>query len=123
MSEAQQPLNALPSGYRLQEYELVRVLGFGGFGMTYLALDDNLNKGFAIKEYLPSDLATRTADGSVAHKPNSKSFYIRFWMAWRRCIGLIFCTGTSSPSNIILRDEDDSPMLLDFGVAGDAGGG
>ena len=36
MSEASQPLNALPQGYRLQEYELVRVLGFGDFGMTYL---------------------------------------------------------------------------------------
>ena len=32
MSEASQPLNALPQGYRLQEYELVRVLGFSGFG-------------------------------------------------------------------------------------------
>ena len=66
MSDAQQPLNSLPQGYRLQEYELVRVLGMGGFGMTYLVRDDNLNKGFAVKEYLPSDLATRAADGSVA---------------------------------------------------------
>ena len=72
MSEEQQPLNALPKGHRLQEYELVRVLGVGGFGMTYLALDDNLNKGFAIKEYLPSDLATRTADGSVAPQTELK---------------------------------------------------
>ena len=60
------PHNALPSGYRLQEYELVRVLGVGGFGMTYLGFDHHLDKAVAIKEYLPSDLATRTADGSVA---------------------------------------------------------
>ena len=33
MSDAQQPLNSLPEGHRLQEYELVRVLGVGGFGM------------------------------------------------------------------------------------------
>ena len=66
MSDAQQPLNALPKGHRLQEYELVRVLGMGGFGMTYLGYDHNLDKGVAIKEYLPSDLATRTTDGSVA---------------------------------------------------------
>ena len=38
MSEAQQPFNALPLGHRLQEYELVRVLGVGGFDITYLAL-------------------------------------------------------------------------------------
>ena len=66
MSEASQPLNALPQGYRLQEYELVRVLGFGGFGMTYLGFDHNLDKPVAIKEYLPSDIATRTADHSVS---------------------------------------------------------
>ena len=66
MREASQPLNALPQGYRLQEYELVRVLGFGGFGMTYLGFDHNLDKPVAIKEYLPSDIATRTADRSVA---------------------------------------------------------
>ena len=43
MSEVPQPLHALPQGYRLQEYELVRVLGFGGFGMTYLGFDHNLD--------------------------------------------------------------------------------
>ena len=58
MSEEQQPLHALPQGHRLQEYELVRVLGFGGFGMTYLGFDHNLDKAVAIKEYLPSDIAT-----------------------------------------------------------------
>ena len=72
MSDAQQPLHALPQGHRLQEYELVRVLGFGGFGMTYLGFDHNLDKAVAIKEYLPSDIATRTADRSVA--PQASEF-------------------------------------------------
>ena len=72
MSEAQHPLHALPQGHRLQEYELVRVLGFGGFGMTYLGFDHNLDKAVAIKEYLPSDIATRTADHSVA--PQTSDF-------------------------------------------------
>ena len=72
MSEEQQPLHALPQGHRLQEYELVRVLGFGGFGMTYLGFDHNLDKAVAIKEYLPSDIATRTADHSVA--PQASEF-------------------------------------------------
>ena len=44
MSNAQQPINALTNGYRLQEYERVRVPGFGGFGMTYLGYDHNLDK-------------------------------------------------------------------------------
>ncbi len=68
MNESQHPLNALPQGYRLQEYELVRVLGFGGFGMTYLGFDHNLDKGVAVKEYLPDDIAARTGDNSVVPK-------------------------------------------------------
>ena len=76
MNNAQQPINALPKGYRLQEYELVRVLGFGGFGMTYLGFDDNLNKAVAIKEYLPSDIAVRTSDNSVM--PQASEFQGNF---------------------------------------------
>ena len=72
MNDAQHPLNALPQGYRLQEYELVRVLGQGGFGMTYLGFDHNLDKAVAIKEYLPADIATRTGDNSVA--PQASQF-------------------------------------------------
>ena len=68
MHYAQHPLNALPRGHRLHEYELLRVLGFGGFGMTYLGFDHNLDKAFAIKEYLPDDIATRTRNNSVTPK-------------------------------------------------------
>ena len=64
MSDYEHPY-ALPQGYRLQEYELMRVLGAGGFGITYLGYDDHLDKAVAIKEYLPSDFATRIDDGSV----------------------------------------------------------
>ena len=65
MTDYKHSYNALSQGHRLQEYELVRVLGVGGFGITYLGFDDNLNKAVAIKEYLPSDFATRTADHNV----------------------------------------------------------
>ena len=56
---------ALPASYRLQEYRIERVLGFGGFGITYLATDTNLHKLVAIKEYLPTALAMRTARAAV----------------------------------------------------------
>ena len=61
-------LHALPSGYRIEEYELVRVLGSGGFGITYLGYDHHLDKAVAIKEYLPNDLAVRTENHSVLPK-------------------------------------------------------
>lgn len=61
-------INALPKGYRFEEYELIRVLGSGGFGITYLAFDDNLDLGVAIKEYLPNDLAVRQAGSTIVPK-------------------------------------------------------
>ena len=57
--------NALPAGYALQEYRIEKVLGVGGFGLTYLALDSNLNLRVALKEYLPDDVAARGADQSI----------------------------------------------------------
>lgn len=59
---------ALSEGYRLKEYRIDKVLGQGGFGITYLATDVNLNTRVAIKEYLPEHLAHRTTKGYVAPK-------------------------------------------------------
>ena len=59
---------ALPKGYRLHEHQLGRVLGAGGFGLTYLGWDTSLDKPVAIKEYLPNDLAVRETDHSVMPK-------------------------------------------------------
>ena len=65
MSEAPFYHNALPLDSTLLEYRLKSVLGAGGFGITYLGWDSNLEKHVAIKEYLPGDLAMRALDGSV----------------------------------------------------------
>ena len=51
--------NALPLGTQLAEFEVVRVLGEGGFGVVYLAHDHSLRREVAIKEYMPAALATR----------------------------------------------------------------
>lgn len=55
----------LPEGYRLQDYRIDRVLGEGGFGVTYLATDVILGKQLAIKEYLPVEFAVRGNEYSV----------------------------------------------------------
>ena len=51
--------NALPMATRLDEFELLRVLGEGGFGIVYLAQDHSLRRRVAIKEFMPSALASR----------------------------------------------------------------
>jgi len=58
--------DALAPGTRLDEFEIVRVLGAGGFGIVYLALDHQLRRRVAIKEYLPSTLAGRSSGTAVA---------------------------------------------------------
>ena len=184
MSEEQHPLHALPRGHRLGEYELVRVLGVGGFGMTYLGFDHHLDKAVAIKEYLPSDIAARTADHSVAPQtsgsrgdfqwglerfldeartlarfdhPHIVKVYRFFEAHGTAYIVMEYAEGETllayltrkrtlseaelkallyplldgleevhkadflhrdiKPGNIVLRDTDGSPVLLDFGAA------
>ena len=65
--------DALPAQYLLHWYVLERVLGQGGFGITYLARDSNLDKLVAIKEYLPVDTAARRADDTVSPRGSTQS--------------------------------------------------
>ena len=54
-------LIALPNGTELVgDYRIERVLGAGGFGVTYLADEIALARLVTIKEYFPSDIAART---------------------------------------------------------------
>lgn len=59
----------LPLGTRLRDYAVIDVLGHGGFGVVYLALDMHLNREVAIKEYLPQGLALRLPNAHVGVIP------------------------------------------------------
>lgn len=59
-------LIALPGGTELAgDYKIDRVLGAGGFGVTYLADEIALSRKVSIKEYFPSDFAARDTNGSA----------------------------------------------------------
>ncbi len=58
-SKNRDDINHLPKGYRLRDYEIIRVLGSGGFGVTYLAKHIELETLLAIKEFLPHSIARR----------------------------------------------------------------
>jgi serine/threonine protein kinase len=62
----------LPAGTRLRNYELISVLGHGGFGITYYARDTTLGREVAVKEYLPTTLALR--EGGTKVVPRSTQF-------------------------------------------------
>ena len=183
MSEADHRL-ALPQGTRIRDYGFQRVLGQGGFGITYLCWNMALDVPVAIKEYMPYDLAIRQNDLSVVPQSSQAAFdfgwgldrfsdefkilshfnhpnivrvhqffeahntaYIvmeyvegetlssllerKGTLGYSELTGILyplldvleevhgagFLHRNVNPGNIIIRDEDNSPVLLDFGEA------
>ncbi len=58
-TEAEEAIHMVPGTLFHDRYIIGKVLGFGGFGVTYLAWDGKLEQKVAIKEYLPSEFSTR----------------------------------------------------------------
>lgn len=63
------------------QYLVGKVLGQGGFGITYIALDLNLETKVAIKEYMPDGLVTRTlGETTVTAYSSSKLEHFEYGM-------------------------------------------
>ena len=82
----QNDIHQLPTGTVLKEQYLIgRVLGQGGFGITYLAWDLYLDTPVAVKEYFPKEVVMRecsvstnvsicTTDGETRFRNNKERF-------------------------------------------------
>lgn len=75
----------LPVGWVLkQQYRIEAIIGCGGFGITYLAIDMHMNRRVAVKEFYPNQSVTRTTQsGRVSVIFGQEEFvdhlYKRFW--------------------------------------------
>ena len=66
---------ALPILYRLSgKYDLGKMLGAGGFGITYLARDITDGQLVAVKEFFPSEFCDRAGDGRVIPHRSQEAF-------------------------------------------------
>ncbi len=99
MSTKKRHLNALKAGQKLHWYEIRDILGQGGFGITYLAQDLNLEHEVAIKEYLPVDLAIRTKSGTVS--PVSEEQHERYYWGLGRFLDEARTVGQFKHPNIV----------------------
>ena len=71
LKKGKYPLALIPGTVLDGRYQIGRVLGQGGFGITYIAMDQTTRSRVAIKEYLPTEIAGR-AYGTSALQVYSK---------------------------------------------------
>ena len=58
-------IDSLPKGTKISHYEILEVLGEGGFGIVYKALNLKIDKIVAIKEFMPKDITSRSYNNAT----------------------------------------------------------
>ncbi len=70
---SQDPI-VLPMGTRLNDKIIIgKVMGKGGFGITYLGYDLRIDKTIAVKEYYPNGITYRSSSGTKISIADAKS--------------------------------------------------
>lgn len=73
-AQATADLTVLPVGTKLGNKILIgKVMGKGGFGVTYLGYDLRMDKTIAVKEYYPNGISYRSANGTEVSLADPKS--------------------------------------------------
>lgn len=111
-------LVALPVGTELVgDFRIERVLGAGGFGITYLALETALARHVTIKEYFPVDFAARDASQAVC--PRSQGSEADYEWGLDRFLDEAKTLAKFNHPNIVrvyryFRDHNTGYMVLHF---------
>ena len=107
---------ALPEGSWIGEgqvrFRLGRVLGRGGFGITYGAVDRRLGQRFTVKDLLPEGLATRIEGTEAVTLPSRRAVDFRaaverFEDEARSLVGLGHPNIAPPPTPGLLREEPE----------------
>ena len=69
----------LPKGSVLKGYRIEKIIGEGGFGVTYLALDSVQNNYVAIKEYFPKRYANRQIGNTIISNQSNDDQRVFKW--------------------------------------------
>ena len=114
---------ALPPGYRLEGLEFAGVIGQGGFGITYSAVEISVGRRVAVKELLPESIATRLGGSTV--QPLGSGRKDDWEWARQRFLEEIHAQGLLhrdiKPDNVLVNHRGQS-VLIDFGSAREAVG-
>ena len=110
---------SLPAGYRLLEYQIERTLGGGGFGITYLARDINLDLTVAIKEYFPSESVTRVANHTVRVRGDSSEVAGQYQWGLERFLDEARALATFRHPNIVrvlryFRENETAYIVMEY---------
>ncbi|MEJ6023367.1 protein kinase domain-containing protein [Ramlibacter sp. PS4R-6] len=110
---------SLPPGVTLADYVIQRPLGGGGFGITYLARDSNLQLPVAIKEYFPSELVTRGPDNVVRVRSSNPEHQEQYDWGLERFLDEARALATFRHPNIVrvlryFRDNGTAYIVMEY---------
>src|SRR5438874_134836 len=110
---------SLPPGLKLADYVIERPLGGGGFGITYLARDSNLQLPVAIKEYFPSELVSRATDNSVRVRTTNSEHQEQYDWGLERFLDEARALATFRHPNIVrvlryFRDHGTAYIVMEY---------